>query len=245
VSLYLPILMYHQVGEAGPGEKPDLFVAPETFRDHLDLLSDGGYRGVSADQLAEALSGEAPESAPLPDKPVLITLDDADRRTLSAALEALAERSWPGIGYFVAGDPETFPSAGEVGDLGRANFTVGSHCVTHRRLTELSAEAMVNELIDSRRRLEVRVGYPVVHLSYPYGAFARREVTAAREAGYRTAVTVQRGNRHRRDDALRLRRVPMRPDTNAKVLDRYLSRAWHLEHFAKEKLGLEDKGRRR
>jgi peptidoglycan/xylan/chitin deacetylase (PgdA/CDA1 family) len=243
VSLYLPILMYHQIGLPGPGEKPDLHVPPEKFREHLDVLGDLGCRGVGPDELARALAGNRPES--WPDKPVMITLDDADGRTLGSALEALAERSWPAAGYFVAGSPETFPRPGMISDLQRAGFVVGSHCMTHRRLTELSGEAMVNELVESRRRLEVRTGYAVDHLSYPYGAYGKREAAAAREAGYRTAVTVQRGNRHRRRDALALRRVPVRPDTGARKLQRYLGRAWHLEHAAKEKLGLDPRGEKR
>ncbi len=243
MSLYLPVLMYHQVGIPQPGDKPDLFVSPEVFREHLDILADMGYRGVGPDEMVRALEGGGFDG--FPDLPVLISLDDADGRTLDHAVEALAERSWPGVGYFVAGEPATFPSLDQVNDLNRARFVIGSHCMTHRRLTTLSAEAMRTELVDSRRRLEVRAGYPILHLSYPYGAFSGREAAAARAAGYRTAVSVQRGNRHRRSDAFRLRRLPMRPDTDARRLGRYLGRVWHLEHVAKERLGLDRKGHKR
>ncbi len=243
MSLYLPILMYHQIGEAGPGDKSDLYVSQTKFREHLDILADQGYRGVSPDELVRALSGGRFDS--FPDLPVLITLDDADGRTLGPAIEALAERSWPGIGYFVAGDAASLPGPAHLNDLRRARFTIGSHCMTHRRLTGLSGEAICAELVDSRRRLEVRAGYPILHLSYPYGAFRGSEAAAARAAGYKTAVSVQRGNRHRRSDAFRLRRLPMRPDTDAGKLCRYLSRAWHLEHVVKERLGLDRKGRDR
>lgn len=243
MSLYLPILMYHQVGSPGPGEGHSLFVPPETFREQLDFLSDKGFRAVGPDELAAALAGPKPEG--FPDRPLMISFDDADARSLGPALEALAERSWPAAGYFVAGAPETFPAPAQVEDLRQARFTVGSHCVTHRRLTGLSAEAMYNELVESRRRLEVRVGYSVDHLAYPGGAFGKRELAAAREAGYRTALTIQRGNRHRRREALRLRRVMLRPDTSLKRLGRYLTRAWHLEHVIKERLHLERRGQRR
>ena len=243
MSLYLPILMYHQIGEAGPGEKPDLYVPPAKFREHLDILADQGYRGVSPDELVRALSGGRFDS--FPDLPVLITLDDTDGRTVGPAIEALAERSWPAIGYFVAGDPASLPGPAQLHDLQQARFTIGSHCMTHRRLTELSGEAICTELVEGRRRLEVRAGYPIRHLSYPYGAFRGSEAAAARAAGYHTAVSVQRGNRHRRSDAFRLRRVPMRPDTDTRKLHRYLSRAWHLEHVVKQRLGLEKKGRDR
>jgi len=243
VSLYLPILMYHQIGEPGSGEKRDLHVSPQKFREQLDILADLGYRGVGPDDLVRALKGGGFQG--FPERPVLISLDDANGRALDHALAALAERSWPGIGYFVAGDPATLPSLDQVNTLNHVGFVIGSHCMTHRRLTELSPEAMRAELVDSRRRLEVRAGYPILHLAYPYGAFSGREAAAARAAGYETAVSVQRGNRHRRSDAFRLRRLPMRPDTDARKLRRYLGRAWHLEHVAKERLGLDRRGNRR
>ena len=243
MSLYLPILMYHQVGVPGPGEVASLFVPPETFRGHLDCLSDRGFRAVSPDELADALAGRRPGG--FPDRPLMISFDDADARTLGPAIEALAERSWPAAGYFVTGSGETFPAPAQVEDFRRARFTVGSHCVTHRRLTELSEEALRNELVESRRRLEVRVGRSVEHLAYPCGVFGRRELAAAREAGYRTALSVRRGNRHRRGEALCLRRIMMRPDTSPRQLGRYLGRAWHLEHVLKDMLGLERRGERR
>jgi hypothetical protein len=82
----------------------------------------------------------------------------------------------------------------------------------------------------------------VEHLAYPGGAYGRREVQMARELDYRTALTIRRGNRHRRSDALRLRRVPIRPDTGTRRIRRCLGRAWHLEHALKELLGLERRG---
>lgn len=243
MSLYLPILMYHQVGRPGAGEKPALFVPPEVLREQLSFLADAGFRGVTPDQLADALEGVA--RAGLPRKPVMVTFDDADARSLAPAFEVLAEMSWPGAAYFVAGSNKTFPSPAQVEDFRKLRVAVGSHCMTHRRLTELSEEGLRTELVESRRRLEVRVGYPIRHLAYPYGAFGKREVGAAREAGYRTALGVQRGNRHRRSDLLHLRRIPVRPDTSAGHLGRYLSRAWHLEHVLKELLGLEAAGKKR
>lgn len=243
MSLYLPILMYHQIGEPGPGDKSGLFVSPGAFREQLDFLCDKGFRAVGPDALAEALAGGKPGN--LPARALMISFDDADARALGPAIEALAERNWPAAGYFVAGAQKTFPAPAQVEDLRRARFTVGSHCMTHRRLTELSAEAMRNELVESRRRLEVRVGCSVEHLAYPYGAFGKRELGAAREAGYRTALSVQRGNRHRRKEALRLRRIMIRPDTSLKRLGRYLGRAWHLEHVLKERLHLDRRGERR
>lgn len=75
--------------------------------------------------------------------------------------------------------------------------TVGSHTVSHRRLTLLSDEEVAFELTASRSRLERELGVEVRHLAYPYGsvnACGVREFDAAKRAGYATAVTTRRGN---------------------------------------------------
>lgn len=238
--LFLPILMYHQVGRPEPGDKPDLFVPPERFREQLAWLAGAGFQAVSPDAAAAALA--AGDGAALPPRPVLITFDDADARLWGPALEALAERSWPAAAYFVAGDEAGRPPAARCRELSAAGLVAGAHGLTHRRLTELSEEALRAELAESRAKLELAFGAPVRHLAYPFGAFGRREERAARDAGFLSAVTTRRGNRHRPAEILRLRRVPVKPDADARGLRRRLGLAWHLEHALKELAGLERRG---
>jgi peptidoglycan/xylan/chitin deacetylase (PgdA/CDA1 family) len=82
--------------------------------------------------------------------------------------------------------------------------TVGAHTVTHSRLSRLSDSEVRTELEDSRAELERRLGIAVDHLAYPFGgidACGRREIEAAKAAGFRTAVTTRTGNlfaEHRR-----------------------------------------------
>jgi peptidoglycan/xylan/chitin deacetylase (PgdA/CDA1 family) len=243
MSLYLPILMYHQIGEPPPGEKTILFVSVKTFREQLTFLTERGFEAVTPDQLDAAL--QLRPGAQLPPKPFMITLDDADMRKLSPALEVLSDLGMAAVGYFIAGDPGSLPAPGNIDDLRKLRFVAGSHGLTHRPLTELSAEALRNELTESKLRLETRMGYPVVHLCYPHGSHGPREVQAAGEAGYQTALSTRRGNRHRRSQALRLKRLAIRPHTDRRRLGRYLSLAWHLEHGIKETLGLEKRGAKR
>jgi peptidoglycan/xylan/chitin deacetylase (PgdA/CDA1 family) len=236
MSLYLPILMYHQVGKPGPDDKPDLYVPAARLREQLACLTDRGFHGVGPAQLLAALSGSG---AKLPERPVLLTFDDASAAGLRPALELLAGLGFPAAAYFVAGDEASLPSRQDLSGYLRAGITIGSHCMTHRALTGLSNEAVRAELADSRARLEAAAGGPVEHLAYPYGSYGQREIQAAREVGYRTAMSTRRGNRHGPSDLLRLRRIPVRPDTDVRRLGRYLGAAWHWEHVIKERLGLE------
>ncbi len=75
--------------------------------------------------------------------------------------------------------------------------TIGSHCVTHQRLSQMHQDEMWFELDESRRKLEVWLGLEIRHLAYSFGrsdACGIREFQAARKAGFDTAVTTRQGN---------------------------------------------------
>ena len=75
--------------------------------------------------------------------------------------------------------------------------TIGSHGISHRRLSTLPEGEVVEELAGSRRMLEAATGREVRHVAYPFGsrdACGPREFAAAAACGYRTGVTTRRGN---------------------------------------------------
>lgn len=89
--------------------------------------------------------------------------------------------------------------------------TIGSHTMTHCRLTMTDAAALEYELGHSKFVLEQHIGRPVVHLSYPYGW--KNDVSPAakayaRQAGYQTAMISWGGTvRHRDKDIYALKRI--------------------------------------
>ena len=80
---------------------------------------------------------------------------------------------------------ERVMSPGELQELVQVpGATIGSHTVSHPRLTQLSHDALRRELRESKARLEDLVGRPVELLSFPHGAWNKAVVCAAWEAGY-------------------------------------------------------------
>lgn len=74
--------------------------------------------------------------------------------------------------------------------------TIGVHTLTHPRLAKVSEAAMRHELAESRRLIEAQCGKPAEHLAYPIGSRAAagdREVRAAAELGFKSAVTTRPG----------------------------------------------------
>lgn len=69
--------------------------------------------------------------------------------------------------------------------------TIGSHTMTHCRLTITDIASLQYELGESKNLLEQHIGKPVTHLSYPYGWKTDVSVEAiafAQQIGYKTAL---------------------------------------------------------
>ena len=72
-------------------------------------------------------------------------------------------------------------------------ITIGSHGMRHRNLVGLSADAQLDELKQSRLRIEASLSRSCRAVAYPYGAWNDDVARAARLAGYRCAMTTEEG----------------------------------------------------
>ncbi|MCJ2035003.1 polysaccharide deacetylase family protein [Methylobacterium sp. J-068] len=86
----------------------------------------------------------------------------------------------------------------ELRALGRdPSVTFGAHTISHPMLAKHDAATAQREIVEGRRRIEVELGRPVNHLSYPVGdptSAGGREFDIARAAGFATAVTTRPGH---------------------------------------------------
>jgi len=87
------------------------------------------------------------------------------------------------------------------------NIEVASHMVTHTSLNQLSDEAQIAELRDSKSALEAIIGKPVESLSYPNGRLNKSSPVLAREAGYTAGCTSREELAARSCDPLLLPRI--------------------------------------
>lgn len=101
--------------------------------------------------------------------------------------------SWPGIEQWVGGPherelrPMGWP---ELGELAQAGWEIGSHSVTHPKLTRIGPEALAGELRESRAEIERRLGGRCDTLAYPFGDVNAAVIEAAAQAGYAAAGSV-------------------------------------------------------
>ncbi|MEA4920433.1 MAG: polysaccharide deacetylase family protein [Clostridiaceae bacterium] len=86
----VPVLMYHHITD---NVRSSSEVTPDTFRSHMEALKTAGYTTISAKQMIDFVES----GTPLPEKPVLITLDDGYLSNYEIAYPVLKELSMKAV----------------------------------------------------------------------------------------------------------------------------------------------------
>lgn len=203
----MKVLCYHKVGVPPEGSKlRDLWVSPEDFRAQVKYLLDNGYRTLLFSDLKKLHD----EKAPLPEKTVLITFDDGYENNYSQAWPILRELGAKGNIFVVFNtigktnlwhDPASEPwinmatlrQLKEMQDSGV--IELGSHTMSHPRLSRLEPATAAWEMEESKRQLEAALGREMCAFAYPYGdgAFEERVRKQALDAGYTFDFSFRQG----------------------------------------------------
>jgi len=87
------------------------------------------------------------------------------------------------------------------------DVTIGSHTVDHIRLDLVEEDIAQNQLIRSKRDIELHTGNPCLAICYPSGNYSDEITAFARNSGYTCAVTTNEGRNRLGDDVFKLRRI--------------------------------------
>ena len=95
--------------------------------------------------------------------------------------------------------------------LAAADMTIGSHTVSHRRLTDLTEEDARRELDSSKAMIEENLDRPCEHFCCPFGIPGHdfnieRDPGLAKAVGYKSMLTTERGATRQGDLPHRVRR---------------------------------------
>lgn len=204
----VPILNYHSVGQpADPSS-----VSRAAFAQQLDWVASQGFTTATLHDLA---AGTLPKHA------VILTFDDGKDDALRVVMPMLRQRHMRGTFFIITGLVGTpgYLDWDGVRALAAAGMEIGSHSVDHPRLPDLPKDRLRAELLDSKRELEKHLGGPVEALAYPFNASRGRVVRAAKEAGYRVAVS---GVDHGGGRLLELYRFPVDANTQLATVQGYV-----------------------
>ncbi|WP_305908374.1 polysaccharide deacetylase family protein [Methylomarinum sp. Ch1-1] len=205
-------LMYHAIT---PGtSQPDWpwALSFKKFCGQLTLLQDHGWSTLCANRLYVDLRT-------LPAKSVLITFDDGYADNYQA-FEELAKRDMKATWFVVTQDigkmsswiDEGVPSStllteSQLLEMRDAGMEIGSHTLTHCRLTQVSQQQMEHETSESKKFLSNLLNQPITAFAYPYGLYNQDIINAVQNAGYKTAFTTRTGFGLVNHNPLEVRRI--------------------------------------
>jgi peptidoglycan/xylan/chitin deacetylase (PgdA/CDA1 family) len=138
-------------------------------------MAANGYTSITNRELIAWLT----RGEPLPEKPVMITVDDG-YATDWLFLETLDRYGFngnfllPTYAEMTEAQIRTLPRAGEV----------CGHTVSHQVLSTLSYDRQYAEIANNKRFLEEIVGEPVTCFAYPFGDFDANTENILIDAGY-------------------------------------------------------------
>lgn len=194
------VLMYHSISQSEDGYD-SLCTSPERFEAQMLYLKRRNLRAVSMRELYSALnSGDT-------GRLIGLTFDDGYEDFLHAAVPVLERLGFSATVFVVAGmlgKENTWEHRGGprarlrilgadgVREVSERGMEIGSHTMTHPRLSGLDPEMLVREVSESRQMLSEVVNAPVEGFCYPYGDLDGPAVRAARSAGYVYGVATKK-----------------------------------------------------
>jgi len=216
----LPILMYHNVGPLRERFDRYLTISPRMFERQLQWLSQHRYTPIrTSDWIAHLRDGKA-----LPDKPILLTFDDAYSDISEFGLPLLIKYGFTGTVFVVTDQiggtnkwdlhlglsEQPLMSESQIREWADKGIEFGAHTKTHADLTLVTSEQVAEEMQGSRQRLENLLGAPVPSLAYPYGYY-NAEVAEIARRHFDLALTCDLGLNYLGTDPLLLRRAEVVP----------------------------------
>ncbi len=198
------VLNYHKVDNSFNS----LAISPSDFEAQMQFLDKQGYHTISPDELYNALTGEGD----LPANPVLITFDDGYLDNYTNAYPILKAHNMKATIFVVPGYTnvnKSYLTWDQMLEMEQNGITIESHTMNHKPLEGLSDDQIRAELMDSKQRLEDRLGHPVEYIAYPTGTYNLHIASIAKEVGYRAAFTIKYGNVDMGSNVFALERVPI------------------------------------
>jgi len=193
----VPILMYHRIGDAA--DSP-WWVTPRDFEMQLAGLREQGYQSVMpSDLVAHQRWGW-----PLPQKPVLITMDDGYLNALENAEPLLKQYGFKAVCYLITGlvgeSPEkrmkwegtsllVWPEVRAMQKRGVIGF--GGHSRNHLNLRAMPDPG--GEIAACYRDIRRMGRFRPEGFCYPSGQYIAKTQACVKKAGFTTATTCDDG----------------------------------------------------
>jgi len=206
------MFIYHRFGEA---RYASTNIDPKVFAAQMQYLVDQQIPVLSLEEVAHALQ----QGRSLPDKAVVLTVDDAFVSFLDIAYPLLSRYHFP-VTLFVNTDSVGHPgylSWKQLRFLAESGVTIGNHTADHAYLldrnqgesvTDWSAR-VVADIRKAQQEITREIGDAPKFFAYPYGEYSGPLMDLVRGEGFIAAVAQQSGVVGEGSDRFCLPRFPM------------------------------------
>ncbi len=206
-KIVVPIILYHYIEMVKDPKdilRKRLAISPSVFRRQLDTLQRNGYKSAFVSELPGILSSHDIS------KHVMLTFDDGYEDFYTDAYPLLKEMNMKATLYVVndflgKSDYLTHEQLLELSASGL--IEIGAHTLDHKSLPGTRPAEMMRQIADSKRGLEQEIGKPVTTFAYPFGHYNAKAIQAVKNAGFKTAVTVDPGVQHSKQSLFVLQRI--------------------------------------
>ena len=210
----VPIAMYHSVNPVMRQEVKRLIISPETFERQMRFLKSHHYNVLPLNSVATLIK----EKKKIPSKTIAITFDDGYKDNYIYAFPILKKYNLPATIFIITdevgrGDRLSWDEIKTMQDSGIITF--GSHTLGSEPLINIKSEVELrNQIFDSKKILEEKLGRRIDAFSYPEGKFNDKIRQLVVDAGYRLAVAGNLGKKSANDDIFALKRLRISENAN-------------------------------
>jgi peptidoglycan/xylan/chitin deacetylase (PgdA/CDA1 family) len=184
----VPILCYHQIRDFRPSDSKrsrDYIVPPALFREQMKMLGDSGYKAVLPDQLIQYLkTGQG-----LPEKPVMLSFDDADLSQFDVAKPVLDQYGFKAAFFImtVVLNKPGYMKREHIRQLSDEGHVIGSHTWDHMNVKKLTEQDWAIQIDKPSRQLSEITGKPVEYFAYPFGLWDAAAASGIKGRGFKGA----------------------------------------------------------
>ena len=208
-SVRLPVLMYHSVLK-NPSSAGKYVISPDTFESDLKYLKENGYTSVLSGEVIDYVKN----NGTLPEKPVMITLDDGYLNNLTYVVPLLEQYDMKAIISVVGSYTERFSAEADhnpnyshfswediqecvaTGRVEIGNHTYDMHNQKSRRGAmkkrgESDADyeqALRGDLMKTQTLLKEHCGIEPRVFTYPYGAVSNASLEIVERLGFEMSL---------------------------------------------------------
>ena len=206
----VPIIMYHSIYN-GREKSNDYIVSSDLFRRDMNYLKENGYTTIFISDLIEYVYNDKE----LPEKPVIITLDDGYLNNLVYVIPILQELDMKAVISVIGTNTQQFSDVEDknlsyahmswdeikeavaTGRVEIGNHTYDMHQSKSRRGSmkkkgesiEQYKTSFMSDVGKLQTELKEHVGITPYVFTYPYGAISEESLPIIKEMGFKAALT--------------------------------------------------------